>query len=210
MKKDIYKLLLFLFCLPFCGLMCSCSESDDTVEEFPDWQNKNETYFNNLFQEAQTKIANGDTTWKIFRCYSMPDANPNVTYTQKPENCIVVHVEEDGKGVNSPLYTDVARVHYKGQLLPSTSYPNGLVFDKSYSGELNALTAVPSKLSVNGVVDGFATALLNMHPKDKWTVYIPHQLGYGKTAQTLIPAYSTLIFEITMVDFYRSDADVPF
>jgi FKBP-type peptidyl-prolyl cis-trans isomerase FklB len=52
------------------------------------------------------------------------------------------------------------------------------------------------------VVSGFTTALLNMHPGDYWRVTIPYQLGYGATASGSVPAYSTLIFEIKLVEFW--------
>ena len=51
------------------------------------------------------------------------------------------------------------------------------------------------------LVDGFTTALMSMHRGDHWTVYIPHQLGYGTSASGTVPAYSTLIFDLRLVDF---------
>lgn len=211
MKKTItnyFSLLVSVLMIAF--IATSCSETDDAVEEFEDWQKKNEAYFKNLYSEVQTKIAAGDASWKIIRSYSMPDADEDFSYTQKPEDCIIVHVETAGTGNSgSPLYTDNVRVHYSGKLIPSASYDNGLVFDKSYSGAFNPQTASPSQFTVNGVVDGFSTALQNMQVGDRWTVYIPYQLGYGKKAQNTIPAYSTLIFDITLHSFFRAGADVP-
>ena len=58
-----------------------------------------------------------------------------------------------------------------------------------------------SNLAVKGYVDGFATALQHMHIGDQWRIYIPHQLGYGTTAKSSIPAYSTLIFDLVLIDF---------
>ena len=42
---------------------------------------------------------------------------------------------------------------------------------------------------------------MSMHRGDHWTVYIPHQLGYGTSASGTVPAYSTLIFDLRLVDF---------
>lgn len=42
--------------------MAACSETDDSVEEFPDWQAKNETYWNNLYTATRQKIAAGDNS----------------------------------------------------------------------------------------------------------------------------------------------------
>jgi len=47
-----------------------------------------------------------------------------------------------------------------------------------------------------------------MKPGDRWELYIPYECGYGSTDQvdyytgkTTIPAYSFLIFDITLVSF---------
>ena len=61
-------------------------------------------------------------------------------------------------------------------------------------------------MEVNGVLEGFATALQHMHRGDHWRVTIPHQLGYGASGTTGIPGYSTLIFEIRLVDFEEGSA----
>ena len=94
------------------------------------------------------------------------------------------------------------KVHYQGRLIPSPTYPKGYLFDSSYSGTFDPLIASPAKFAIRGVVDGFSTALLNMRRGDYYRVYIPYQLGYGLTASGSIPAGSTLIFEIRLVDFW--------
>ena len=55
MNKNITKALAgaFWLLLPLFSLvMVSCSEEDDSVEEFPNWQENNEKFFNNLYAEA--------------------------------------------------------------------------------------------------------------------------------------------------------------
>ena len=82
------------------------------------------------------------------------------------------------------------------------------MFDRSYSGEYNPQTIQPVKFAVNGVVDGFATALMHMSIGDRWEVYIPYQLGYGTQVQSSgsIPAYSTLIFDVGLAGFSHPKA----
>ena len=128
---------------------------------------------------------------------------------------IVVHVLKEGTGSGCPLYTDSVRVNYSGRMLPSTSYPAGFVFDKSYYGDFDPKTAHPVTLAMQGqraVVDGFSTAL------DRWKIYIPHQLGYGAdgsrnstTQAYIVQPYSTLIFDVTLLAYYRpGEIPVPF
>lgn len=180
-------------------LLTSCSESDDVVEEYAEWQNVNEAYFDKLYTKTKNDI---DMSWRVIRNWSMP-ANNELGYTEKANDCIIVNVLEEGTGTGSPLYTDTVRCHYEGRLLPSTTYTEGYVFDQSFYGNFNAATATPSKFAVKGLVDGFATAIQNMHPGDHWRVYMPYQLGYGeKGSGSSIPGYSTLIFDIRLVDYW--------
>lgn len=189
-----------------CGMMTmtSCSENDDSVEEFPNWQETNEQYFNSLYTTTLSNVSLGNSSWKVFDSWSLNDS----VATEAADH-IVVEVLNAGTGSGCPLYSDSVKVHYEGRLLPSTSYPSGYVFDKSFYDEYDTETSLPTKLAVSGVVDGFGTALQNMHIGDRWRVYIPYQLGYGTTATSQIPAYSTLIFDITLVAYYRAGVKIP-
>ncbi len=201
----IHLIILYLLALlaPV-GLLSSCSESDNEEEEFPNWKKTNEQYFNNLYAMAKSSADMGDKSWKVIRQWSLEEST-----AKDPYDYIVVNVLENGTGSGCPLYTDSVKVHYEGRLLPSTSYPDGYVFDKSFTGEFNPATALPAKFAVSGIIDGFTTALQYMHIGDHWKVYIPYQLGYGSSASGSIPAYSTLVFDVTLVSYYRAGVEVP-
>ncbi len=201
----IHLIILYLLALlaPV-GLLSSCSESDNEEEEFPNWKKTNEQYFNNLYAMAKSSADMGDKSWKVIRQWSLEEST-----AKDPYDYIVVNVLENGTGSGCPLYTDSVKVHYEGRLLPSTSYPDGYVFDKSFTGEFNPATALPAKFAVSGMIDGFTTALQYMHIGDRWKVYIPYQLGYGSSASGSIPAYSTLVFDVTLVSYYRAGVEVP-
>lgn len=176
--------------------MTSCSEDDNTVEEYADWVNVNDKYFDELTTKVQGM--SGDT-WKRVRTWSKNEAGA----TANSDYIIMEKLDSDPTAVDAcPQYTDSVKVHYQGRLIPSPTYPKGYLFDSSYSGTFDPLIASPAKFAISGVVDGFSTALLNMRRGDYYRVYIPYQLGYGLTASGSIPAGSTLIFEIRMVDFW--------
>lgn len=177
-------------------MITSCSEDDNTVEEFPDWRNRNEAYFNDIYERARD---NADGSWKLFLNYSLQDTIPTSN-----DDYIAVQVLEEGTGSGCPMYTDSVLVNYRGRLIPSTSYADGYVFDQSYDGEYNPETAVPAQFYVGGLIDGFTTALQHMHIGDVWRVYIPYNLGYGESGSSSIPGYSTLIFDIALVAYYRA------
>ena len=48
-----------------------------------------------------------------------------------------------------------------------------------------------------------------MHRGDHWLVYIPYALAYGSTKSETIPAYSTLIFNLTLIDFAPIGQSLP-
>ena len=217
MTKNI-KTLIGVFCLGgmmlSTGLFTSCTENDDTVEEYANWQQKNETYWDNLYTTTQQKIKGGDTSWKIILNYTFQNQKQTTgsALTYRPENYIIAHVEQAGTGTTSPLYSDSVSMHYMGRLIPSTTYTSGLIFDKSWSSnQFNAATSRPVHSYIGltydaegkptSLVDGFTTALMSMHRGDHWTVYIPYQLGYGEKNSGVVPAYSTLIFDLRLNDF---------
>ena len=196
------------------GLFTSCTENDDTVEEYANWQSKNETYWDNLYTTTQQKIKGGDTSWKIILNYTFQNQKQTTgsALTYRPENYIIAHVEQAGTGTTSPLYSDSVSMHYMGRLIPSTTYTSGLIFDKSWSSnQFNTATSRPVHSYIGltydaegkptSLVDGFTTALMSMHRGDHWTVYIPYQLGYGEKNSGVVPAYSTLIFDLRLNDF---------
>ena len=196
--------LLPLFVAALALSLSSCSESDDTVEEYPDWQNTNTTYWNNLYTTTQSKVNSGDATWKIIKNFSIEDtlSSPNTDY-------IIVNVLTAGKGSGCPLYTDSVRVRYTGQLLPSTSYPSGYVFDTTNKNNAADSISGVADLKVSGLTSGFATAVQHMHIGDVWEVYIPWTLGYGSEGSTSIPGYSVLKFRIQLVAYARAGASLP-
>lgn len=172
-------------------ILVSCSESDDTPEEYPDWKNYNEAFVQKNL--AVDSMARGFERIK------------NFSYTAgegKASDYIYVKRLRNGSGTVRPIYTDSVQVHYQGRLLPSTTYSTGYIFDQSWmrGTQLDEDINTPVKFKVGGVVDGFATALQNMVEGDRWIVYIPYQLGYGSSEVASITgtAYSTMRFDITV------------
>ena len=200
MHKLWLPLLLGLF------FFASCSEDEETIVEFPNWQATNDQAFQKVMDYAKEQTATGNNDqWKIFLDWSLENQSANMggfIEDYGDEYHIAVQVLEKGTGSGCPLYTDSVLVHYRGRLLPSTSYEEGYVIDESYTGEFNDDTALPVKMYVGSLIDGFTTALMQMHIGDRWMVYIPSQLGYGSTESANVPAYSMLRFDIKLVGYY--------
>lgn len=92
------------------------------------------------------------------------------------------------EGAKTPAATDRVKINYKGMLI------NNEQFDASKEGE-------PAEFPVSGVIRGFSSALLKMKVGDKWKIFIPAELGYGKRGSPpRIGPNETLIFEVEMLD----------
>jgi len=187
MKKWKY-ILLSVILFPLVGMVSSCSEDDSTTDEFANWQERNEAKIDQWAASGLKKI-------RVF--------TQDNTTTGHNNDYIYVEVLESGEGTESPLYTDTIRAAYRGRLIPTTNYANGLVFDETYLGDFSWHIAGMSTMAVNVTVEGFATALMNMHKGDYWRVYIPYNLGYGTTSTNSIPGYSNLVFDIALLDFWH-------
>lgn len=101
---------------------------------------------------------------------------------------VYYEVLQSGDGDRQPNPRSKVTCHYKGMLI------NGKVFDSSW--QRNA----PATFRVNMLISGFQIALVNMCVGDHWRVYIPALKGYGENAVGEIPANSTLIFEILLLE----------
>ena len=204
---------LFLLLLTVCAFT-ACEENMETEEEFVNWQEKNVKAFQDKMAIARKAIAEAQATykgdeggdeewkkhcdWRIFRTYAQ---HPNTA--GKAEDSICVFINKVGNGAGCPLYTDSVAIHYLGRLIPSPSYPDGFVFDHSSKGSpvedvFNPEFNTPARFLVSNNIEGFTTALQEMHIGDHWTVYIPSELGYGKIANQVIPGYSMLTFEVEL------------
>ena len=190
-KKWLGYVGVMLFTIHCSLFTISCSEDDSTTDEFANWQERNDATIDQWAASGMRKI----------RVFTQDD-----TTTGKSSDYIYVQVLESGDGTESPLYTDTVRVAYRGRLIPTTNYTDGFVFDETYLGDFSWHTAGMSTMAISGstsLVSGFATALMNMHKGDRWLVCIPYQLGYNAASQGSVTAYSDLIFDIALLDYWH-------
>lgn len=85
-----------------------------------------------------------------------------------------------------PSPRSIVTAHYTGWTI------NGKKFDSSRGG-------APLAIRLCDLVEGWIVAMQQMCVGDRWEVYIPAEMGYGKFSQPGIPAGSTLIFEIELL-----------
>lgn len=124
-------------------------------------------------------------------------------YIQANKDWLIAKSKEDGvralaKGVYykvltqgnqqsaTPTERSIITAHYTGRTI------DGKEFDSSRGG-------VPLACRLCDLIEGWIIAMQQMHVGDKWEIYIPAEMGYGRFSQPGIPGGSTLIFEIELI-----------
>lgn len=95
-------------------------------------------------------------------------------------------LKEGDKSSAQPTVRSIITAHYTGWTI------NGKKFDSSRGG-------VPLACRLCDLIEGWIIAMQQMHIGDKWEIYLPAEMGYGKFSQPGIPGGSTLIFEIELI-----------
>ena len=101
---------------------------------------------------------------------------------------------------NQPKTGDQVKVHYIGTL------ENGTKFDSSRDRN----KPFEFTLGVGRVIKGWDEGLSTMKPGGKRKLIIPSDLGYGNRSTGKIPANSTLIFEVELIDIKEAFVDTDF
>lgn len=108
----------------------------------------------------------------------------------KTESGLCYKVITEGKGA-VPTNTDRVKVHYRGTLIDGTE------FDSSYKRN------EPTTFGANQVISGWTEALTMMPVGSKWILYIPQELAYGNRDMGQIKPFSTLIFEVELLEIVK-------
>ena len=194
------KLISLLFVAMLGSLFVSCEETAE-IDEFVHWQERNEAFIDSIAKVAK---ANADGKWMRILSFKLDSVDIHGNPIEHRVNdYIYCHKEQNGTGDTHPLYTDLVSVNYRGRLIPTISQPKGIVFDESYKGEFDPLFNQPRHFFVDELIIGWSTALMNMVEGDHWHIYIPANLGYGSQKKGDIPAHSTLVFNLNLVNFSR-------
>lgn len=107
---------------------------------------------------------------------------------KKTTSGLLYRIEKAGEG-ESPKATDTVKVNYKGTLT------DGTVFDSSYERK------EPIEFQLNQLIPGWVEAIPMLKKGGKMELVVPPKLAYGDRPAGKIPANSTLIFEIELLDF---------
>lgn len=159
------------FLILIAGLLSGCGETEEQKR----------------FRQELVEKALHDDVRKLGDAFLAGNAKrPGVKITPSGLQYEILH---SGSGA-SPSIKDKVTVKYEGQRV------DGYVFDSTYKREK------PAVFPVRKVIKGWREGLKMMHKGDVWMLYIPSELAYAaKSPDVDIPANSTLIFKIELLDF---------
>lgn len=106
---------------------------------------------------------------------------------EKTKSGVLYKSEKDGNGA-SPKDTDTVVVHYKGALIDGTQ------FDSSYDRN------EPLTIRLDSVIKGWTEGLKQMKKGGQAKLVIPPEAAYGTDGVPGIPANSTLVFDVELLD----------
>ena len=98
----------------------------------------------------------------------------------------------EGKG-EVPAADSRVKVNYKGTLIDGTE------FDSSYKRN------TPATFGVSQVIKGWTEALKMMPVGSKWQIFVPQELAYGSRETGKIKPFSTLVFEVELLEIVKDD-----
>ncbi len=181
MKKNLIALALTSL-LPLASLT-SCLNDDDTVD-YTGWKQSNEEYVEKAASETDAGApvyerltpSWAPNAWSLIRWHN------DRSLTQK---------------YLSPRDNSLVDVKYRLRDI------DGNVLDSSYSRRVPADSIFRTR--PNATVVGFWSALTSMHIGDSVTVVVPWNAGYGASAQGNVKPYSTLIFDLKLVNIVAYD-----
>jgi FKBP-type peptidyl-prolyl cis-trans isomerase len=119
-------------------------------------------------------------------------SNSNLDSSSQQSNISSLKMEtlQEGSGDKVVKADDTVVVNYTGTL------EDGTVFDSSYKRN----QPFETRIGVGQVIQGWDQGIIGMKVGEKRKLTIPPELGYGNTAMPGIPAGSTLIFEVELLE----------
>lgn len=194
MSKKVYLFSLVLLTLMF----VSCDETKE-VGKYDNWRARNEAFIDSIANVYATAPDKGGLS--------------HIELLSAPNEYIYYKVKTavaPARETESPFYTDWVKVYYKGTNIL------GEMFDGNFSGSDPVIGGTnpgqgdspTTNFQVNGVKPGWTEVLQKMKIGDRWEVYLPWKYMYGSSGNEAVLGYSTLIFDITLLDFANNQDDL--
>lgn len=148
-----------------------------------------------MFVQTRTAALQESRTKELYKEHMEQNENFLAENKNKPgvittESGLQYEVIKMGNGPK-PEIENTVRVHYAGTLIDGTEFDSSITRGQ------------PAEFPIQGVISGWTEALQLMPVGSKFKLYIPQDLAYGASGSGLIEPYSTLIFEVELLDIVR-------
>lgn len=178
-KIRLFLPLILIACI--CSVsLTGCDSDDDVWDKYEDWRIANEKFFD----EQRFLMENGANVYQTLSPAWNSSAKVLIRYLNNRSKTV---------GNLSPMLTSTVDVKYIGRLY------NGVAFDSSYTNVASygdsLMRTTPASL-----IQGWTIALMDMRVGDSARIVIPYNLGYGSSTTGGISPYSTLVFDLKLVD----------
>lgn len=159
------------------GAITACGDDDDDQDnwkKYEQWRLDNQAYIDDM---AAKKGADGKPLFTSIT----PSYNPAGTFLMR----FIGDPAENADNLQ-PLYTSTATVNYTVHLYDGT--------------RIDSAANYTSQLSSPSLISGWSETITRMHVGDSVESILPYNLAYGASGNTSVLPYSTLRFNIKLVD----------
>ena len=181
MKKLLLYIGTFMALMSLASVSVSCNDDNkNTWDDYEKWRNANTSYYD---EQKYSFDENGNPEYLTVVASWNPGAEVLIKY---------LNDRSKTEGNLTPLLTSTVDVKYRGSLY------NSVAFDSSYLRTSPADSIFRTVLSAT--IEGWWIALTDMRVGDSARVIIPYNVGYGSSITASIPPFSTLVFDVKLVD----------
>ena len=181
MKKLLLYIGSFMALMSLASVSVSCNDDNkNSWDDYEKWRNANSSYYD---EQKYSFDENGNPEDLTVVAPWNPGAEVLIKY---------LNDRSKTEGNLTPLLTSTVDVKYRGSLY------NGVAFDSSYLRTSPADSIFRTVLSAT--IEGWWIALTDMRVGDSARVIIPYNVGYGSSITASIPPFSTLVFDVKLVD----------
>lgn len=197
MSKKIYLFSLVLLSLAF----ASCEETKEEGR-YDNWRARNEAFIDEKKNTFETAPNHGG----LSRIELISAPGDYIYYKVKtPVPSKDLNLDAFGK---TPTYTATVKLYFKGTNILEEYFDGNFIGndpvatppEEKKKRDANVGDSTPREFKISGQIQGWQEVLQKMKIGERWEVYIPWEYGYGSSGNEVILGYSTLVFDIQLLD----------
>lgn len=201
MSKKIYLFSLVLLALAF----ASCEETKEEGK-YDNWRARNEAFIDEKKNTFETAPNHGG----LSRIELISAPGDYIYYKDKTLEAVPSKDLTTDKNIlgKNPTFTATVKLYYKGTNILDEYFDGNFIGNdpvatppgEKKKRDANVGDSTPREFTVSQLIQGWQEVLQQMKVGERWEVYIPWEYGYGSSGNEAILGYSTLVFDIQLLD----------